>query len=121
MAYEEIHAHEVENFLQQPNTVVIDIRDIHSYNQGHMKDAMHIDGPTMGKLIRMRKSNPVVLVYCYHGNSSRDMADMISRFGFTNVSHVIGGWEAWVNYQASKTVRTRQAEEFQPGMVEAFA
>ena len=49
----------------------------------------------MGKLIRKRIKNPPVLVYCYHGNMSRDIASMIVSFGFKNVSHLVGGWEAW--------------------------
>jgi len=99
MSYEDLYINQLEAFLQQENTVVIDIRDIKSFKQGHLKNAQHIDGPTMGNLIRLRKSNPAVLVYCYHGNSSRDVANMVSGFGFTNVSHLVGGWEAWANHQ----------------------
>lgn len=102
MSYEDLYVSQVESFIQQPGAIVIDIRDVHSYKAGHMKNALHIDGPTMGNLIKQRKSNPPVLVYCYHGNSSRDMAEMISRFGFTNVSHLVGGWEAWANHQIQK-------------------
>ena len=118
MSYEDLHVNQVASFLQQPNAIVIDIRDIHSYNAGHMENALHIDGPSMGQLIRQRKNNPPVLVYCYHGNSSRDMADMISRLGFTNVSHLVGGWQAWASYQL-------QTENRQPifsdTLSEAFA
>jgi len=99
MSYEDLYVSQLEAFLQQENMVVIDIRDINSFRQGHLKNAQHIDGPTMGNLIRLRKSNPAVLIYCYHGNSSRDAACMIAGFGFSNVSHLVGGWEAWANYQ----------------------
>lgn len=98
MPYNDLYVNQIESFMQQANAIVIDIRDIHSYNARHMKHAQHIDGPTMGNLIRQRKNNPPVLVYCYHGNSSRDMAEMISRLGFSNVSHLLGGWQAWANY-----------------------
>jgi rhodanese-related sulfurtransferase len=57
-------------------------------------------------------------VYCYHGNSSRDMADMIARLGFSNVSHLIGGWDAWANFQ----MRSSSTQPvFNDGFVEAFA
>lgn len=114
MSYDDLHATQVEHFLQQPGAFVIDIRDIRSYKTGHMKNALHIDGPTMGNLIRQRKNNPPVLVYCYHGNSSRDMAEMISRFGFSNVSHLVGGWEAWSHYQI-------KSEQPSPQFAEQFA
>jgi len=118
MSYEDLHVNQVESFVQQPDAIVIDIRDVHSYNAGHMKNALHIDGPTMGSLIRQRKKNPPVLVYCYHGNSSRDMAEMIARLGFTNVSHLIGGWDAWANYQLRNDSPQPQ---FNDAFAEAFA
>lgn len=99
MSYKELQVDQLEDFLQQPNAVLLDTRDIHSFNAGHIKGAQHIDGPAMGKLIRQRKTNPAVLVYCYHGIMSRDVAEMITGFGFENVSHLVGGWEAWSNFQ----------------------
>lgn len=99
MSYKELYVNQLEEFLQNPNAVLLDTRDIHSFNAGHIKGAQHIDGPAMGKLIRQRKDNPAVLVYCYHGVMSRDIAGMIVGFGFENVSHLVGGWEAWSNYR----------------------
>ena len=118
MSYEDLYVSQVEKFLQQPGAIVIDIRDVHSYKAEHMKNALHIDGPTMGNLIRQRKNNPHVLVYCYHGNSSRDMAEMICRFGFTNVSHLVGGWQAWTNYQ---TQTKSSNASFDDQLIGAFA
>lgn len=99
MSYKDLNVTEVEEFIQQPNTIVIDIRDIRSYQAGHLENALHIDGPTMSNLIRSREKHPSVLIYCYHGNSSRDMAGIISRFGFSNVSHLVGGWAAWERHK----------------------
>ena len=99
MPYKDLKVEQLDSFLQQSNTIVIDIRDIRSYKAGHLPGAEHIDGPTMSNLIQQRKNQPSVLVYCYHGMSSRDMAGIISGFGFSNVSHLAGGWQAWLNYQ----------------------
>lgn len=118
MSYEDVYVNQVESFVKQPNAIVIDIRDIHSFKTGHMQNALHIDGPTMGKLIRQRKSNPPILIYCYHGNSSREMAEMISRLGFSRVSHLVGGWEAWANYQMQSEP---SRADFSEGFVGAFA
>jgi thiosulfate sulfurtransferase len=98
MPYQNLNVNQLESFLQQPDATVIDIRDIRSFVAGHIKNAIHIDGPTMGNLIRKRKNNPPILVYCYHGNSSRDMAGIISGMGFENVSHLVGGWDAWTKH-----------------------
>lgn len=114
MAYKDLAVEDVENFLKQPDVVLIDTRDIHSYRAGHIEGAQHIDGPTMGKLIKKRKACPPVLVYCYHGNMSRDVAQMISGFGFDNVSHIVGGWEAWNKHKSALSSKssTYTAEDF---------
>jgi len=91
MSYEDLYVNQLEDFLQQPDVIVLDIRDVHSFRAAHIKGALHIDGPTMGNLIRQRKYNPPVLVYCYHGRSSRDISRMIVDFGFSKVSHLVGG------------------------------
>lgn len=118
MAYKDLHVSELENFLEQNNTVVIDIRDIHSFNTDHIEGAVHIDGPIMCDLIRQRKKNPPVLVYCYHGNYSRDIANMIVGFGFKDVSHLVGGWEAW-----SEHLRLSEKTQsvFDATLIDAFA
>lgn len=118
MSYNDMYVNQVEEFVQQAGAIIIDIRDSQSFYTEHMKDAIHIDGPTMGNLIRHRKNNPPVLVYCYHGNSSRDMAEMISHFGFTNVSHLVGGWEAWKNHLA---LSEKSPSEFSDQLSPAFA
>lgn len=99
MGYTDLTAKQAEEFLQQPDAIVIDIRDAYIFNTSHIPGALHIDGPTMSNLILKRKKNPPVLIYCYHGNSSRDIAEMISGFGFDNVHNLVGGWEAWSTYK----------------------
>jgi len=118
MSYEDLHVNQVDRFLEQADAIVIDVRDSYSFNTEHIKGALHIDGPTMGSLIQHRKKNPPVLVYCYHGNSSRDMAEIISHFGFTNVSNLVGGWEAWKNLQM---LNKKNAPVFNPQFSAAFA
>ena len=122
MSYEDLHINEIDNFLKQDNVIVIDVRDIHSFRAEHIKGAVHIDGPTMGNLIRQRKNNPAILIYCYHGNLSRDVASMVSGFGFTNVSHLVGGWEAWTHHQQSAESRQPESQPaFDMPLADAFA
>lgn len=99
MPYTDLNAKQAEKLIQQSNPIVIDIRDAYIYRVDHIDNAYHIDGPTMSNLIKQRKKNPSVLVYCYHGNSSRDIAEMISGFGFTQVYNLAGGWEAWKSHK----------------------
>ena len=105
MSYQDIRAEQVESLLKQRNAIVIDARDIHSFNEGHLKNALHNGGPAIGHVIRQRKKNPAVLVYCYHGNLSRSVAEMISGLGIENVYNLQGGWQAWTEYQSQQSDR----------------
>src|SRR6266568_8889111 len=40
------------------------------------------------------KAQPI-LIYCYHGNASREYAQIFSDFGFSEVYSLDGGYEAW--------------------------
>lgn len=39
------------------------------------------------------------MVYCYHGNSSRDLCQLLNGLGFTQVYNLEGGWQAWAGYR----------------------
>lgn len=40
------------------------------------------------------------MVYCAHGNSSRDICHLLSSMGFKEVYNLEGGWLAWQNLSA---------------------
>ena len=98
MSYVNLLANQVDEFLSLPNAVALDIRDYQCYSAGHLQGAEHADEQCMSQLIRKRKSNPPILVYCYHGNSSRDFASLIHNLGFEQVFHLEGGWQAWSEF-----------------------
>jgi len=41
------------------------------------------------------KKNIPLIVYCYHGNSSKSAAHYFCENGFTQVYSMDGGFEAW--------------------------
>lgn len=75
-----------------PQLTVFDVRDTHSYKQEHLEGAMHLTEDRVPLwLNRLDKSAPV-LIYCYHGNSSKTFAQMFSDFRFERVYSVDGGY-----------------------------
>jgi len=38
-------------------------------------------------------------VYCYHGNSSRDLCTLLVGMGLRQVYNLVGGWAAWESWQ----------------------
>lgn len=95
MSYRKLFADQVESFLKQPDAIALDIRDYQSYLSGHLQGAEYADEYCMSKLIRKRKDKPQVLVYCYHGNLSRDFAKLVHNLGIEKVYHLEGGYNSW--------------------------
>jgi rhodanese-related sulfurtransferase len=99
MSYESLLAEQVPELLQQAELVVLDTRDPHSFAQGHLPNAKPADDANMVRLIRDKHKARPVLVYCYHGNSSRDLCRLLGGFGYTQVYNLEGGWQAWASYR----------------------
>jgi hypothetical protein len=53
--------------------------------------------------MKSRQRERPVLVYCYHGNSSRDLCQFIAGFGYTRVYNLVGGWQDWLKFSQTAT------------------
>lgn len=84
---------------QQP--IVLDMRDLASFKRGHIPGARHLDEDLVQMLMRTGKRRQTTLLYCYHGNSSTDMARLLVGMGFSDLHELRGGWQAW--QQAGQT------------------
>lgn len=105
MSYQDIHVAEVGELLQKDDLVVIDVRDAQAQSKGQLPNAVPPSDAVINNLVRQRRSNPPVLVYCYHGNSSRDLCSFLSQLGLNQVYNLVGGWEAWENWQQPQPAR----------------
>ncbi|MEJ2060546.1 MAG: ankyrin repeat domain-containing protein [Gammaproteobacteria bacterium] len=117
MPYHNLLAHEVPALLAQPDTVVLDVRDPASFARAHIEGAQPADEAVIAALIRKRNQNPPVLIYCYHGNSSRELAIFLAGLGFKRVYNLEGGWQAW---EAFRMQRTAQLSAGVSGWAEAL-
>lgn len=99
MSYLAIFSNQVPALLETPGVAVLDTRDQRSFERGHLPGARPADDANIGRLIRSKQPDRPILVYCYHGNSSRDLCRLLSGFGFTQVYNLEGGWPAWTNYR----------------------
>lgn len=95
MDYTDISATEAEEFLNTSSLIVVDMRDRAHYDYMHIPGAHHADDQFMRSLLRQQDRSTVVLIYCYHGNSSRDLAKFLCRLGFAKVYNLVGGWQSW--------------------------
>lgn len=81
--------------LDREGAVAVDIRDAHSYRQGHIPGAALLDNHTVADFIRNADLDVPVIVCCYHGNSSQSAAQYLSEQGFEEVYSMDGGMEHW--------------------------
>ncbi|AKJ40874.1 thiosulfate sulfurtransferase GlpE [Pragia fontium] len=81
--------------LQQGEVSLVDIRDAHSFQSGHVPEAIHLTDSTLNGFMQQTDFSHPILVMCYHGISSRGAAQYLVNQGFEEVYSVEGGFESW--------------------------
>ena len=91
----------VQDFKEkfQDKALIIDIRDEESYNQSNIINSKNYTSEDIMKLIESDDKDKSIVVYCYHGNSSRKVASFLAEYGFKEVCSLIGGFSAWRDSQ----------------------
>jgi len=95
MPYQVLEAVEVDGFIAAHDPVILDMRDPASRARGTIDGAQVITDELIAGLRRSRAFERPILIYCYHGISSHDMAAFFASLGFRQVYNLTGGWAAW--------------------------
>ncbi len=94
--YEEISVPQaVDLIAANPQVWLLDARDAHDYQAGHIDGAMQAHSGLIEHLIKKRDFDRPVIVYCYQGKSSKDVASILGRAGYKNAYSLQGGYVAW--------------------------
>ncbi len=83
--------------MQQPGTVLVDVRTPQEYEAGHLPKATNIDMEAADfaqRIAKLDKSASYAL-YCHSGRRSGIAADQMQAAGFTKVVDLAGGVTAW--------------------------
>lgn len=103
----EIDPQQARQLLEsRSETLVIDLRDDHSFKLDRHPKAQRLDESTLKRLLKQGDRKTPIIVICYHGNSSRDISKMLSDFGFSDSYSLQGGYEAWKNFLNSNEINT---------------
>lgn len=105
MNYLPLLPNQVPALLEKSDVAILDVRDQLSFERGHLPGAQPADDANITRLIKSRRFDRPVLVYCYHGNSSRDLCRLLVGFGFAQIYNLEGGWQAWTACQERHDVR----------------
>ncbi len=91
----EISVIEAARMIAERQMVILDRRDLSSYQQGHIDGAMMAHDGLVESLIKKRDVTTPLMIYCYRGNSSKDLAALFSQFGYQEVYSMAGGYVEW--------------------------
>ncbi len=94
-SFTRISANDAKNLIEQGKSQIIDIRDVMSFQSGHMTAAIHIDNQSIEPFMAQSDKKSPLIVCCYHGNSSQNAAHYFSEQGFEDVYSLDGGYEEW--------------------------
>ena len=96
MSFDCISVEDTKRLLENEDVTVIDIRDINSFSKGHIHNAIHIDDININNFLSEIDKNETIIIYCYHGISSKSAANFFSQNGFTNVMSMNDGYAGWI-------------------------
>lgn len=86
--------------LESP--LIVDIRDKHVFEEGHIDGATHLDDASSQNFLENTAKDLMIVVYCYHGNSSQLVVQWLLGHGYQQVFNLEGGYDAWKNLLAEK-------------------
>jgi rhodanese-related sulfurtransferase len=95
----EVTAEEVHSRPPLERRVLVDVRERHEYESGHLPGALHISKSYIEVLLEEKvpdRETPITL-YCAGGVRSLLAAESVMRLGYTNVESMadgVGGWKA---------------------------
>jgi rhodanese-related sulfurtransferase len=94
--FQRIGAQEFDG-LRRNDALVLDVRDAGAFDKAHIDGAVHVSHANISDVLDATARTRPLLIYCYHGNASREYAQLFSDFGFSEVYSVDGGYEALSN------------------------
>ena len=91
-----ISAYDAKQRLENEKVQVVDIRDEQSYDNDHIAGSFHLTNASIAQFMEEVDVNTPVFVICYHGNSSKGVAQYLCEQGYQDVYNVEGGMADWL-------------------------
>ena len=88
-----------ERLRQNPNAVLIDVREDREWENGHARGAIHLGKGVLERDLERTIADPKteIIMYCGGGFRSVLTADAAQKMGYTNVCSLIGGYKGLLN------------------------
>ena len=92
MHYKCINVQEAQELLNDPGTVIVDIRDKVSFQAGNIPNSINLSNEDIVDFLDSTDRKAPLLIYCYHGINSKDAAEYFVNNGFHTVFSLDGGY-----------------------------
>lgn len=94
--YKKITSDEAKNIMLTEKPIVVDVRSLEEYNEGHIPNAISVPLETIENEAetKLKNKDDLILVYCRSGRRSREAALRLIEKGYTNVID-FGGIQDW--------------------------
>lgn len=86
---------EVQKRLENEQAILVDTRDAQSFAADHAEGAFHLTNDTLKAFFDKVEFETPVFVVCYHGNSSKGVAQYLAEQGYEDTYSVEGGMALW--------------------------
>lgn len=93
---EQISGREAKVFMEEGNTVLVDVRTDIEYDESHIEGAISIPVETPKVMIErmLKDKDQRIIVYCQSGNRSKTFKETLTNMGYTNV-YDLGAKDNW--------------------------
>ncbi|RME85310.1 MAG: rhodanese-like domain-containing protein [Caldilineae bacterium] len=86
---------DVAALLDNPNVVIVDVREPWEYDQGHIPGATLIPLGSIPQRMSEIPRDKTVVAVCRSGNRSAQATGYLREHGYDNVHNMLGGMLAW--------------------------
>jgi len=88
-----VSANELDGYLNQAETIVLDVRTEQEFKHGHLPDALNIDfyNPEFPTQLDQLDKGKRYLVYCQSGSRSMSASKLMNQKGFFDLTNLSGG------------------------------
>ncbi len=108
-----LNAEEFNELTENPDTIVVDMRNYYEYEVGHFENALEVSSDTFREQLPMAvemladKKDQNIIMYCTGGIRCEKASAYLLHNGFTNVFHLEGGIIEYVHKVKEKGLENK--------------
>lgn len=95
MGFKVISQEEAKEMLQDEHCQLIDVRDANAFSAGHIKGACNVGEHNISQYIAEADPDKPLIICCYAGRMSQNVAQHFVEQGFEKVYSIDGGFNSW--------------------------